>query len=104
MFGPKHTDNDRLKVFAPSLDDILCKYQVKKVDTVDLIFIPIILSDHFWCLCFHLKNGEIELIDKSRFDESFSKRYRGRLKKLIILEYSALYTKTTIYYNDYILI
>ncbi|KAF5759187.1 hypothetical protein HanXRQr2_Chr16g0738281 [Helianthus annuus] len=33
MFGPKYTDNDRLKVFAPIVDNIL----VKKVDTLDLI-------------------------------------------------------------------
>ncbi|MFS7898412.1 hypothetical protein Hanom_Chr00s022523g01761741 [Helianthus anomalus] len=59
-----------------------CQYAVKKIDTVDLIFIPVLLSDHFWCLCFHLKNGEIELIDNSRFKESFSKRYRGRPEML----------------------
>ncbi|KAJ0847143.1 putative papain-like cysteine peptidase superfamily [Helianthus annuus] len=82
MFGPKYSDNDRLKVFAPIVDDILSKYQVKKVDTLDLIFIPVLLSDHFWCLCFHLKKGEIELIDNSRFDEPFSKRCRGRPEKL----------------------
>ncbi|KAJ0623782.1 putative papain-like cysteine peptidase superfamily [Helianthus annuus] len=49
---------------------------------MDLIFIPVLLSDHFWCLCFHLKNGEIKLIDNSRFKELFSKRYRGRPEKL----------------------
>ncbi|KAM0052862.1 hypothetical protein Hdeb2414_s0007g00253301 [Helianthus debilis subsp. tardiflorus] len=67
---------------SSNLDDILGKYEVKKLDTVDLIFIPVLLSDHFWCLCFLLKNGEIELIDNSRFKESFSKRYRGRPEKL----------------------
>ncbi|KAJ0948963.1 hypothetical protein HanRHA438_Chr01g0033531 [Helianthus annuus] len=104
MYGPKYNDNDRLKVIASTLDDILGKCEVKKLDTVDLIFIPVLLSDHFWCLCFHLKNGEIELIDNFRFKEWFSKRYRGRPEKLVILEYSALYTKTTVYYNDYVLI
>ncbi|MFS7964387.1 putative papain-like cysteine peptidase superfamily [Helianthus anomalus] len=50
---------------------------------MDLILIPVLLSDHFWCLCFHLKNGEIELIDNSKFNKSFSKRYRGRPEELI---------------------
>ncbi|KAJ0754724.1 putative Ulp1 protease family catalytic domain, papain-like cysteine peptidase superfamily [Helianthus annuus] len=82
MFEPKITDSDRLKVFGPSVDDILCKYQVKKVDKVDLIFIPVLLSDHYWCLCFNMKNGDIELIDNYRYAESFTKRYRGRPEKL----------------------
>ncbi|KAF5776652.1 hypothetical protein HanXRQr2_Chr12g0526631 [Helianthus annuus] len=82
MFEPKITDSDRLKVFGPGVDDILCKYQVKKVDKVDLIFIPVLLSDHYWCLCFNMKNGDIELIDNSRYAESFTKRYRGRPEKL----------------------
>ncbi|XP_035845347.1 uncharacterized protein LOC110933857 [Helianthus annuus] len=48
MFEPKITDSDRLKVFGPSVDDILY----------------------------------IELIDNSRYAESFTKRYRGRPEKL----------------------
>ncbi|MFS7953988.1 hypothetical protein Hanom_Chr07g00625061 [Helianthus anomalus] len=55
MYGPNYNDNERFKVFASNLEDILGKYEVKKLDTVDLIFIPVLLSDHFWCISFHLK-------------------------------------------------
>ncbi|KAJ0791327.1 putative Ulp1 protease family catalytic domain, papain-like cysteine peptidase superfamily [Helianthus annuus] len=85
IYGPEYNDNARLKVFA--LEDTPVKYEVKNLETVDLIFIPVLLSQHFFCICFHLKKGEIELIDNSRIKQAFAKRYRGcpeMLRKALI--------------------
>ncbi|MFS7930024.1 hypothetical protein Hanom_Chr04g00339301 [Helianthus anomalus] len=59
MYGPNYNDNQRLKVFASNLEDVLGKYEVKKLEIVDLIFIPVLLSNHLLCICFHLKMAKL---------------------------------------------
>ncbi|KAJ0668989.1 putative Ulp1 protease family catalytic domain, papain-like cysteine peptidase superfamily [Helianthus annuus] len=89
----KYTDDRRLTIFASNFEDIILKYEVKKLDSVDLVFIPVLQGDHFYVLCFHLKTGKIELIDNSAAEQEFKERYKGlpdTLKVLVLYLKKAL--------------
>ncbi|KAJ0497769.1 putative Ulp1 protease family catalytic domain, papain-like cysteine peptidase superfamily [Helianthus annuus] len=73
----KYTDDQRLKIFASNFEDMLNRYEVKKLESVDLVFIPVLQGDHFYVLCFNLKTGVIELIDNSAAKQEFKERYKG---------------------------
>ncbi|MFS7928469.1 hypothetical protein Hanom_Chr04g00321121 [Helianthus anomalus] len=92
IYGPEYNDNARLNVFASNLEDTLVKYGVKNLETMDLIFIPVLLSQHFFCICFHLKKGDIELIDNSRIKQAFGELYCGHPEMLVKLQISSLHT------------
>ncbi|MFS7912884.1 putative papain-like cysteine peptidase superfamily [Helianthus anomalus] len=77
MYGTNLSDDEGLRVFGTNLEDVLIKYEVKKLETVN----------HFFCICFHLKTGQIELNDNSKIKEAFSKRYKGLPEKLVLVLY-----------------
>ncbi|KAJ0476936.1 putative Ulp1 protease family catalytic domain, papain-like cysteine peptidase superfamily [Helianthus annuus] len=84
----KYTDDQRLKIFASNFEDMLNRYEVKKLESVDLVFIPVLQGDHFYVLCFNLKTGVIELIDNSAAKQEFKERYKGlpdTLRRLLVL-------------------
>ncbi|MFS7955390.1 hypothetical protein Hanom_Chr07g00642061 [Helianthus anomalus] len=72
MYGPNFTDNKRLEVFGSNIEDILRKYEVKKLELVDLIFILVLQGDHFYCLCFRMRIDQVELIDNSGVEAKFA--------------------------------
>ncbi|KAL8222881.1 hypothetical protein R6Q57_020280 [Mikania cordata] len=57
------TDKARMEVFQSSIDMVLSNYSINNINKVDLIFIPIIKSDHVFLLVFDLKNPSIVIID-----------------------------------------
>ncbi|KAL8226643.1 hypothetical protein R6Q57_016475 [Mikania cordata] len=48
------TDKARMEVFQLSIDVVLTNYNINNISNVDLIFIPIIKSDHVFLLVFDL--------------------------------------------------
>ncbi|XP_022010907.1 uncharacterized protein LOC110910591 [Helianthus annuus] len=82
MYGPNFTDNKWLEVFSSNIEDILKKYEVKKLELVDLIFIPVLQGDHFYCLCFHMRTEKVELIDNSGVEAEFDAKYEELPKTL----------------------
>ncbi|MFS7889964.1 putative Ulp1 protease family catalytic domain, papain-like cysteine peptidase superfamily [Helianthus anomalus] len=107
MYKETYTENQRLNIFSSNFEDILLKYEVKKLESFDFVFSPVLLKyevkklesvdfvfspvlqgDHFYVLCFHLKTGKIELIDNSAAKQYFEEKYKGlpeTLRKLLVL-------------------
>ncbi|KAL8223259.1 hypothetical protein R6Q57_020658 [Mikania cordata] len=57
------TNKARMEVFQSSIDVVLTNYNIKNINKVDLICIPIIKSDHVFLLVFDLKNPPVVIID-----------------------------------------
>ncbi|KAL8225828.1 hypothetical protein R6Q57_018385 [Mikania cordata] len=69
------TDKVRMKVFQTSIDVILSNFSINNTKKVDLIFIPIIRSEHVSLLVFYLKNPSVVIIDNMQTDNSSLDRY-----------------------------
>ena len=87
MFGPNYTDKQRLDVFTSNIEDVLRKYELSKLDMVDLLFIPILHINHFYCMCFHMRSGKVEVIDNSAVEAEFDAKYGEIPKTLVIINY-----------------
>ncbi|MFS7978027.1 hypothetical protein Hanom_Chr10g00910841 [Helianthus anomalus] len=88
MYKDTYTDNQWLNVFASNFEDILLKYEVKKLESVDLVFSPVLQGDRFYVLGFHLKTDKIELINNSTIKQDFKERYLGlpdTLRRVLVL-------------------
>ncbi|XP_035837231.1 uncharacterized protein LOC110893207 [Helianthus annuus] len=78
----KYIDNQRLKIFASNFEDMLLRYEVKKLDSIDLVFIPVLQGDHFYVLCFNLKSEKIE----PAAEQDFKDRYKGLPDTLLLTQ------------------
>ncbi|MFS7986942.1 putative Ulp1 protease family catalytic domain, papain-like cysteine peptidase superfamily [Helianthus anomalus] len=69
--------------FFANMIKVLEEEQVASFKEVDLLFIPVLQSDHFYLVCFHMKKCQIAVIDNnSLYDDSFDLKYRGWPEKL----------------------
>ncbi|MFS8031916.1 hypothetical protein Hanom_Chr17g01551511 [Helianthus anomalus] len=84
MYKETYTDNQRLNVITSNFEDIILKYEVKKLDSVDFVFILVLQGDHFYVFCFYLKTNKIELIDNSAAEQEFKDIYKGLPDTLVI--------------------
>ncbi|KAM0021484.1 putative papain-like cysteine peptidase superfamily [Helianthus debilis subsp. tardiflorus] len=64
-------------MFTQNLDQWLEQFKVKSIRDFDLLFFPILASEHYYVLCFNLKTSKIVLIDNSKMGEKFHDRYQG---------------------------
>ncbi|MFS7934812.1 hypothetical protein Hanom_Chr05g00396081 [Helianthus anomalus] len=85
MYEPNFTDNKRLVVFGSNIEDVLRKYEVKKLELVDLIFILVLQGDHFYYMCFHMRTDQVELIDNSGVEAEFDAKY-GELPQTLVIK------------------
>ncbi|MFS7937883.1 putative papain-like cysteine peptidase superfamily [Helianthus anomalus] len=88
MYKETYTYYQRLNIFSSNFEDIILKYEVKKLESVDLMFSSVLQGDHFYVLCFHLKTDKIELIDNSTIKQDFKERYLGlpdTLRRVLVL-------------------
>ncbi|KAJ0560205.1 putative papain-like cysteine peptidase superfamily [Helianthus annuus] len=70
--------------FFGNMIKVLKEEQVASLKEVDLLFIPVLQSDHFYLVCFHMKKCQIAVIDNSSlYDDSFDLKYRGWPEKLV---------------------
>ncbi|KAI3794644.1 hypothetical protein L1987_37277 [Smallanthus sonchifolius] len=60
--------------------EFLKKYKLDNIKEFDLVFFPMILSQHFYIICFNLKNPETIIIDNSALGE-YNAKYNGISEK-----------------------
>ncbi|KAM0048460.1 putative 1,3-beta-glucan synthase [Helianthus debilis subsp. tardiflorus] len=52
-----------INILTENLDLTLKKYEIKSINDIDLLFTPIVTSDHIYVICFNLKTMEIDVLD-----------------------------------------
>ncbi|KAJ0816790.1 putative Ulp1 protease family catalytic domain, papain-like cysteine peptidase superfamily [Helianthus annuus] len=52
-----------INILTENLDLTLKKYKIKSINDIDLLFTPIVNSDHIYVICFNLKTTEIDVLD-----------------------------------------
>ena len=65
-FKPGFDDLKRMDKLTENLDLTLNKNSIKSITEVDLLFMPIISSDHIYSICFNMKKPKIEILDNSK--------------------------------------
>ncbi|KAD3067805.1 hypothetical protein E3N88_35685 [Mikania micrantha] len=68
-------DKARMEVFQSSIDVLLKNYNINNINKVDLIFIPIIKSEHVFLFVFDLKNPSVAIIDNMETANQSGDRY-----------------------------
>ncbi|KAK1366439.1 hypothetical protein POM88_042000 [Heracleum sosnowskyi] len=66
----------KYKRFRSNLDSILGKHLVD-ISNVDLVFFPIHYINHFYVICFNLKNPAVEILDNSNIGGDSTTIYDG---------------------------
>ncbi|KAK1384038.1 hypothetical protein POM88_021773 [Heracleum sosnowskyi] len=56
-------------LFAEYMDEILKRFKNEKLENVDMVFFPIYAYEHYYLICYNLKNPAYELIDNVERDE-----------------------------------
>ncbi|KAI3717572.1 hypothetical protein L1987_69274 [Smallanthus sonchifolius] len=67
---------ERNNEFKKNMTELLKKEKLDNIKEFDLIFFPMILSQHFYLMCFNLKKPEIIIIDNSALGE-YNAKYKG---------------------------
>ncbi|XP_020250941.1 uncharacterized protein LOC109828330, partial [Asparagus officinalis] len=72
--------NDELRYsrFASRMDEQLALYPHMKFNEIDMVFFPINAFEHFYIVCYGLKNPSMELIDNSKNCPDYKEKYQGR--------------------------
>ncbi|KAI3813105.1 hypothetical protein L1987_17821 [Smallanthus sonchifolius] len=70
--GAKERNNE----FKKNMTELLKKEKLDNIKEFDLIFFPMILSQHFYLMCFNLKKPETIIIDNSALGE-YNAKYKG---------------------------
>ncbi|KAF5818945.1 putative papain-like cysteine peptidase superfamily [Helianthus annuus] len=60
----------RSRTFAENMDSVLLSAEVKNIRDKSLIFVPVLHDDHFYCVCFNLRDNKVEVLDNSAKDVS----------------------------------
>ncbi|KAL8215861.1 hypothetical protein R6Q57_022698 [Mikania cordata] len=68
-------DKARMEVFQSSIDVVLTNCNINNINKVDLIFIPVIKSDHVFLLVFDLMNPSVVVIDNMEIANPSGDRY-----------------------------
>ncbi|KAK1378661.1 hypothetical protein POM88_025405 [Heracleum sosnowskyi] len=66
------------QIFESNMNDMLSKYPTRKLQHVDMVFFPIYAYEHFYLVCYNLKNPSYEIIDNIKRDED-PKAYYGKI-------------------------
>ncbi|XP_020255358.1 uncharacterized protein LOC109832389 [Asparagus officinalis] len=60
------------------MDEQLALYPHMKFNEIDMVFFPINAFEHFYIVCYGLKNPSMELIDNSKNCPDYKEKYQGR--------------------------
>ncbi|KAK1364529.1 hypothetical protein POM88_040090 [Heracleum sosnowskyi] len=69
-------------LFADNMDEILKRFKREKLDDTDMVFFPIYAYEHFYLICYNLKNPAYELIDNVKREED-PKVYYGAKPRIL---------------------
>ncbi|MFS7906523.1 hypothetical protein Hanom_Chr01g00060231 [Helianthus anomalus] len=74
-----------IDVLTENLDLTLRKFKIKPINDVDLLFTPIITSDHIYVVCFSIKTPKIEDLDNNKQQHPELDKYTQVQHKLVII-------------------
>lgn len=74
---------ESFEIFSGNVVDMMDRADVRKIDEVDIIICPLLISRHFYMVCFNLNDLTIELIDNSADGGKTIQRYKGVPSKLV---------------------
>ncbi|WOG93108.1 hypothetical protein DCAR_0312389 [Daucus carota subsp. sativus] len=83
--NPPHNEKDhdclsssemKYKRFCSNFNEVLAQFSVS-ISNVDLVFFPIHYINHFYVVCFDLKNPAIEILDNNCLGDSITSIYDG---------------------------
>ncbi|KAM0023919.1 putative papain-like cysteine peptidase superfamily [Helianthus debilis subsp. tardiflorus] len=70
----KKSEKIRSTTFGENMELVLLCADVKK----SLIFVPVLHDDHFYCVCFNLRDNKVEVLDNNAKDVSMKAKYNER--------------------------
>ncbi|KAK9073310.1 hypothetical protein SSX86_007634 [Deinandra increscens subsp. villosa] len=90
MLFPTHYNvgvkkDDRYVHFESNMESILKAEELQSLEGIELVFIPIIFSYHYYLLVFNMKKNSIDLLDNSAAVKEFKKKYGTIREKMITL-------------------
>ncbi|KAK9064932.1 hypothetical protein SSX86_016315 [Deinandra increscens subsp. villosa] len=90
MLFPTHYNvgvkkDDRYVHFESNMESILKAEELQSLEGIELVFIPIIFSYHYYLLVFNMKKNSIDLLDNSAAVKEFKKKYGTIPEKMITL-------------------
>nr|GME07165.1 putative ulp1 protease family, C-terminal catalytic domain-containing protein [Ipomoea batatas] len=89
VVDPRGDDEARLEQFKENLHHELQPVAHVKLPALDLMFFPMITSEHSYVICFNIKNQRIDVIDNSSKVVSSDQKY-GKVPsdfKYMVMEY-----------------
>ncbi|KAI7743162.1 hypothetical protein M8C21_006643 [Ambrosia artemisiifolia] len=66
---PQYDDLKRMDTMMANLNLALSKNDIKSINEVDLLFMPIVSSKHIYVICFNMKTLKIEILDNSKLGD-----------------------------------
>ncbi|MFS7928513.1 putative papain-like cysteine peptidase superfamily [Helianthus anomalus] len=56
------------------MESVLLSADVKNIRDKSLSFVPVLHDDHFYCVCFNLRDNKVEVLDNNAKDVSMKAR------------------------------
>ncbi|MFS7928516.1 putative papain-like cysteine peptidase superfamily [Helianthus anomalus] len=79
----KKSEEIRSTTFIENMEFVLLSADVKNIRDKSLIFLPVLHDDHFYCVCFNLRDNKVEVLDNNAKDVSMKAKYNERPEKLV---------------------
>ncbi|KAK1380013.1 hypothetical protein POM88_026757 [Heracleum sosnowskyi] len=76
------TEAEQYKIFVTGMNHFFEKYPNAKIKDYDLIFFPILASEHFYLVCLNLKAKTWDVIDNIRQGKAANNEYAFILRRL----------------------
>ncbi|MFS7962108.1 putative papain-like cysteine peptidase superfamily [Helianthus anomalus] len=88
LFCPNEKDykksaKTKSKTFVENMEPVLKYADVKKIPDKSLVFVPLLHNDHFYCVCFNLRDMKVEVLDNNTKDVSMKEKYIEWLEQLV---------------------
>ncbi|KAK1378210.1 hypothetical protein POM88_024954 [Heracleum sosnowskyi] len=79
---PQKKVADTYEIFFSNMNDMISKYPSKELKDMDMVFFPIHAHEHFYLICYNLKNLAYEVIDNVKHGED-AKIFYGRIPTIL---------------------
>ncbi|KAI3743379.1 hypothetical protein L1987_61086 [Smallanthus sonchifolius] len=79
-YQPKFSDSERFNILSDNLEARLRALSIKSLKVVDLMIIPMLMSEHYYVSCFNLRDGAVDLLDNNQTNHrtSYKKSTEGK--------------------------
>ncbi|KAK1400805.1 hypothetical protein POM88_000410 [Heracleum sosnowskyi] len=79
---PQKKVADIYQIFFSNMNDMISKYPSKELKDMDMVFFPIHAHEHFYLICYNLRNLAYEVIDNVKHGED-AKIFYGRIPTIM---------------------